>query len=240
MSWTLYRSILKPIIPSLVAKRLRSKINIQKPKPPHHLKATFLALTQPRFISPNLYKKQIDLCDKNVVEDKEVDNPFQRIIAEELFRWFKSSRLIAFYHMNPMSADQQFKAYAQFKKESMHFQVYGKATMEMAIKNTPYEAALSLYVSRNVTVFSPKPEIKTLLRVSKKYPQITLLAAILEGKFISKDELVEYSLIPDLQTAQANLVHTLNSIGTNIVEQLNMHQNVLVCNLEERMKQLKE
>lgn len=67
-----------------------------------------------------------------------------------------------------------------------------------------------------------------------------VLAAILEGKFISKDELIYYSTIPNLQAAQSGLVQTLNSVGGQIVNQLNSHQNNLVSQLQERIKQLEE
>lgn len=66
------------------------------------------------------------------------------------------------------------------------------------------------------------------------------LAAIYEDKFISTDELLEYSLIPDLQTAQAHFVQTLNGLGAQLVGQLNAHQSSLVSDLEERAKQLNE
>lgn len=63
-------------------------------------------------------------------------------------------------------------------------------------------------------------------------------AAVLEGRFISKDELLYYSNIPNLQTAQAGLVQTLNSVGGQVVGHLNAHQNTLVSHLTERIKQL--
>lgn len=64
------------------------------------------------------------------------------------------------------------------------------------------------------------------------------VAAVLEGRFINKDELVYYSNIPNLQTAQAGFVQTLDNVGGQIVSQLNTHQNTLVAHLEERIKQL--
>ncbi|KAJ8971832.1 hypothetical protein NQ317_011768 [Molorchus minor] len=82
--------------------------------------------------------------------------------------------------------------------------------------------------------------IKTVFRTSKKFPQLIILAGILEGKFISKDELTYYSLIPNLQVAQSGLVQTLESVGSQVVSHLNSHQTTLVSHLEERVKQLEE
>ncbi|XP_018574938.1 39S ribosomal protein L10, mitochondrial [Anoplophora glabripennis] len=222
-------------------KRFRGKINIQKPKPPHFERATFLALAKPYYINPNKGKLKVELCEGvDATKSKDVDNPFQRIIAQELYRWFTSSRLVVFYHLNPMSSEDQFKAYALFKKQKMHFKQYGKKTLEVAVKGTPYEVVLDFYVSQNMTVFSPEPDIKKMLNITKKFPQLILLAGIYEGRFVSKDELTGYSLIPNLQAAQAGFVQTLNSIGGQLVTQLNSHQTTLVAHLEERTRQLEE
>ncbi|KAJ3633844.1 hypothetical protein MTP99_010765 [Tenebrio molitor] len=233
--------LLERLFPLIQAKRFRGKINIQRPKPVHFERARYVALTQPYFLNPNKDKKPIELCNK--YEDKmieEVDNPFQRIIAEELRNRFNESRLVAFYHVNPMKSDQQFKAQIMFKKENMYFRTYGKKTLKLALENTKYESVLDFYVSQNVTVFSPEPEIKKLLKLTKKFPQLVLLAAIFEGKFINKDEIMELNLIPNLQEAQATLVQTLNSAGSTLTQQLNSHQNTLVSQLQERIKQLEE
>lgn len=135
-----------------------------------------MQLTKPFFINPKKNKTAIELCSKStdkVVQD--VHNPFQQIIAGELRNWFNTSRLVIFYHMNPMPEEEQFKARIQFKKANMHLKNYGKKTLEMAVKGTKYETVLDFYVSRNMTLFSPEPEIKKILKIGKKYPQLVLL-----------------------------------------------------------------
>ncbi|VEN45821.1 unnamed protein product [Callosobruchus maculatus] len=233
--------LLETVTPIIQVKRFRGKVNLSRPRAPHFEKALFLELTKPWYLSNKKDKKPFELCKGFKQEKaKTQDNPFQRFIAQELHGWFTSSRLIGFYHHNPMNADDEFKAFCLFKKENMHFKKYGKKTLEMAVKETPYEAVLDFYVSQNMTVFSPEPDIKKMLKISKKFPQLVLLAAVYEGQFISKDDLMKYSMIPNIQTAQAQLVSTLNSLGSNIVTQLNTHQTTLVQNLEERSKQLQD
>lgn len=63
-------------------------------------------------------------------------------------------------------------------------------------------------------------------------------AAILEGKFINKDDLIKYSEIPNIQTAQASLLATLTGIGSQLANNLTAHQQVLVSHLDQRLKQL--
>nr|CAI5857037.1 unnamed protein product [Callosobruchus analis] len=168
--------LLQTFTPVIQVKRFRGKIHLSRPRAPHFEKAAFLALTKPWYISTKKDKKPFELCKGfNKDRTENVDNPFQKFVAQELHGWFTSSRLIGFYHHNPMNADDEFKAYCLFKNEKMHFKKYGKKTLEMAIKETPYEAVLDFYVSQNMTVFSPEPEIKKMLNISKKFPQLVLL-----------------------------------------------------------------
>nr|CAH7759722.1 unnamed protein product [Callosobruchus chinensis] len=168
--------LLQTVTPVIQVKRFRGKINLSRPRAPHFEKAAFLELTKPWYISIKKDKKPFELCKGFKQETtKNEDNPFQRFIAQELHTWFTSSRLIGFYHHNPMDADQEFKAFSLFKKEKMHFKKYGKKTLEMAVKGTPFETVLDFYVSQNMTVFSPEPEIKKMLKITKKFPQLVLL-----------------------------------------------------------------
>ncbi|CAG9766065.1 unnamed protein product [Ceutorhynchus assimilis] len=231
------------VTPLIQFKRFRGKINIQRPRPPHFEKAKYLALTKPWYLPKNFGKTNVELCSKSetlLYKKQEERNIFQEIIAQELNRWFTTSKLIAFCHYNSMSKEQEFDAYLQFKNAKMHFKQYGKKTLELAVKGTPYETVLDFYISRNLTIFSPEPEIKKLLRVLKKFPQLVLMAGIYENRLLSKDELLHYSTIPNLQMAQAGLVQTLNSASVQLVSNLNSHQTTLVSHLEQRVKQLGE
>lgn len=51
---------------------------------------------------------------------------------------------------------------------------------------------------------------------------------------------MKYSEIPNLQTAQANLVQTLTGVAMQLSRNLTSHQQALVSNLEQRLKQLQE
>lgn len=223
--------------PILQTKRYRGKINIQKPKPPHFERAKYLAVTKPYY-----EKKKVPLCDRDIDRwgHLKIENPYQRLLANELLEKFKSSRLVGFYHMNSMTGDEHHKAEVLFYRQNMSYVNYGKATLKMAVEGTPYEILSQWYCSHNMMVFSPELKIKELLKVNKKFPMLVLLAAIVEGKFVSVHELQKLSLIPNLQDAQAQLVQTLNSAGSQVVTQLTSHQNNLVSQLEARIKQLEE
>lgn len=158
------------------SQRFRGKINIQKPKAPHFERAKYLALTTPYFAKKDSTASIIQLCSKNEKHKKEeVENPFQNIIAKELLQLFESSKLIGFFHKNPMNAEQDFKAKVLFKRQNMHFRNFGKKTLQIAVAGTPYESVLDFYCSHNMFVFSPEPEIKKMIAVARKFPQLVFL-----------------------------------------------------------------
>lgn len=168
------------------------------------------------------------------------DNPYQRLLAKELLENLESSRLVAFYHKNSMNGDENYKAEVSFYRQNMSYKNYGKETLAMAVEGTRYEILAKWYCSQNMIVFSPELKIKELLKAGKRFPSLILLAAIVENKFVSVDELKRLSLIPNLQAAQVQLVQTLNSVQNQLVSNLTNHQTTLVSQLEQRMKQLEE
>ncbi|XP_066139261.1 large ribosomal subunit protein uL10m-like [Euwallacea fornicatus] len=227
-----------PYIPLLQFKRFRGKINIQKPRPAHFEKAKFLALTKP--IIQIRSKKVLQLCTKTEPSHKTQteENIYQDLLAKELRQRFENSKLIAFCHLNPMLKDQTFNAFVAFYKEKMHFERYGKETVRLAVIGTPFETVIKLFMSQTTMIFSPEPQLKTLLRILRKFPELVLMAGIYENRFLSKDELVKYSKVPNIQAAQSELVYSLNGVGAQVVRNLNSHQTTLMSHLEQRVAQL--
>lgn len=225
--------------PFVQPKRFRGKINIQRPKPPHFVKSKYLEICKPFYASQKKGKTMTELCGFNMNrKDEVIENPFQRIIANEVLTYFQTSKLVAFYHVNHITGIDQFKAMVMFHKEGMRMKFIGKKTLEMAIKETPYEAVLDFFISRNMIVFSSEPKIKELIKINRKFPQFVLLAGIYENKLLNLDDLVKYSKIPNLETAQSMFVHTLNASASRLHRQLNSHQTSLLALLEDRKKQL--
>lgn len=108
-------------------------------------------------------------------DKKEERNIYEEIIARELHQRLQNSKLVVFCHYNPMNTEQQFAARVSFHKLNMYYKQYGKKTLELAVQGTPYEILLDFYVSHNMTIFSPEPEIKKLLQALRKFPQLILL-----------------------------------------------------------------
>lgn len=58
----------------------------------------------------------------------------------------------------------------------------------------------------------------------------------MDDRLLSKNELVKYSSMPDLQTAQAGLVTILNSAAGHLTQNLTYHQQTLLGYLRKHME----
>nr|CAD7198086.1 unnamed protein product [Timema douglasi] len=224
--------------PFLQTVRFRNRINIQRPRAPHYIRAKVLDTCRPIFPKKFENIPMYELCNKPNEGKKStgVENPFEKLLAREILKWFNRSQMVAFFHRNPWTAEDQFKAYVALKKQDMHLKIYGHSTLKMAVENTRYEVVLKLFESHNLVVFSAEPQVGKLLKLLKKIPQLTLLAGIVDGQFLSKKELVRYSALPDLQTSRAGLVTVINSMPAQIVHNLTHHQQTLVGHLQQHLE----
>ncbi|ALC38548.1 mRpL10 [Drosophila busckii] len=212
--------------PLLQFFRYRGKINIQRPQPPHYERARVMAVTQPRYLEE---PKTLTCFEKRAQRNQtQLENPYNAIIAREVRNWLDHSQLVAIYHLNSITADDIFRVRVQLHKQNMHLKSYGRKIIAQAVAGTNYEAILPLFHSNHCIVFSPDQQrVASLLRITRKVPQMVLLGGIVESTLLSRNQLMEYAQMPNLQTMQAQLVQTLNMAAGNVVQQLQAHQ----CNL---------
>ncbi|XP_037024623.1 39S ribosomal protein L10, mitochondrial [Bradysia coprophila] len=210
----------------------RGKINIQRPRAPHYDRALFNVVTEPIIPRPTLTQEcyQRRLQKQFVGAREKVVNPYEVIIAKEVFKRLNESKMVAIFHVNSINADDMFKITVDLHRQNMHLKAYGKAIMEKAVVGSPYETILPLFGSKNCIVFCEEANVGQLLKIIRKAPQLILLAGIVENQLLSKNELVKLSKLPDLTTARAQFVGVLNSVGSGLVSNLQAHQTNL-CNL---------
>lgn len=221
--------------PLLQFQRFRGKINIQRPRQPHYKRALFNAVTTPVYAQPSV----TELCSsKHATNAKKVakvraDNPYERIIAREVTNWFNSSKMVAIFHVNSISADDLFNVRVQLFKQNMHLKAYSKHIMGQALLGTQFESVLPLFDSNNNIVFSPDQNLVKLLKTVKKIPQMLLLAGIVEGRLMSKTQLQDYASLPSLDIARAQFAAVLQNAGGNsLVTLLQANQTALAAALD--------
>ncbi|XP_014480220.1 PREDICTED: 39S ribosomal protein L10, mitochondrial [Dinoponera quadriceps] len=225
------------IVPNTILyqqKRFRSKINIQKPRKPHYLRGLVNTFLTPYYENKNADKSLVELCNKlNKLEKKVEYNPYERIIAREVRNWFEESKMVAICHMNSMKAEEKFEMDVPLRKANIYTKRYNKKIMLLALEDSPYAATLPLYETSFIIMFSPDLNVAPFEKIIKKFPSIILLAGILEGRLLNKNNFLKYGKL-DLTTSRMHLVQVLqNAGGNNLNQQLTQHQSTLVARLKQ-------
>lgn len=161
-------------------KRFRGKINIQRPRATHYLRALVNEFLTPHYPSPNQDKKLEELCYNATKAAKKKDeeeeyNPYQRIIAREVRNWFDNSKMVAICHQNSMSGEEEFEFRVLLKKVNMYYKRYSKKIMKLALKDSPYMATLPLYSTHFSIVFGYDANVAAFEKINRKFPQVILL-----------------------------------------------------------------
>ncbi|XP_062551089.1 large ribosomal subunit protein uL10m [Armigeres subalbatus] len=231
MSNFLQKALLQSWPPLVSFKRFRGKINIQRPRQPHYERARVIELVKPVYKQPDFNAPCQDAGQSKI--NQKVVNPYEKIIAREVRNWLDHSKMVAFIHSNSIRQEDFFKAQVALHRHQISVKSYGKSIIQQAVEGTKYEAIQSLFNVKTVIIFCPdESKIRQLLAVLKKTPQFVLMAGIIQGQFLSKEEFIGFASLPDLTTARAQLAAVLESAGAKIVSDLECHQNQLVNVLE--------
>ena len=177
----------------------------------------------------------VELAGKKTKEI--LESPYDKIIAKEVRNWLDHSQMVGFFHINPINADDHFKARVAFHKNNMQLKQYGRQIMFQALLNSKYEELLPLFASKTCMVFSPESKkVAQMLKIVKKVPQMHLICGIVENRLLSKNEFLDYSKMSDITTARSQLVGVLNMASSQLVQNLESHQNNLVNVLDAHVR----
>lgn len=197
-----------------------------------------------KFMTPfyppqNEGKNLEELCRKAIKANnkrktlKEMANPYEKIIAREILNWFDSSKLVAICHQNSMTQEELFELKVPLKRANMIYKQYSQKLMKLALTDSPYAATLTLYKTSFGVIFGSDTNVTDFQKIVKKFPQVILLAGILEGQVLNKDDFLRYGKM-DLTTSRMHLVQLLQSAGgNNLNQQLTHHQSTLVARLKQ-------
>lgn len=172
----LFTGLLQAKTPFILARRFRGKINIQKPRKPHFERQLLVDLTKPWYAPPKSSLPDIMLCDRGEKRKKnEIDNPFERILAQECLNWFNTSKMVVFLHTNSIPMEDKMPIFATLRKNNMHLRTYGKKIVSMATKGTRYEAVNHLFTSHQQIIFGQPENAAKMFKIMKKAPQLVIL-----------------------------------------------------------------
>lgn len=150
---------------------------MQKPRKPHFARQILIDISKPFYGPPNYTIPEIVKCEKvkETMAKKEIDNPFERILANECLNWFNSSKMVVFLHVNSISMEEKTPVFAALKKNDMHLRTYGKKIVSMATKGTRYEVVNQLFTSHQNIIFGQPENAAKMFKILKKTPQLVVM-----------------------------------------------------------------
>ncbi|GAB6033185.1 YmL10 [Chamberlinius hualienensis] len=208
--------------------RHKSKPRIQKPRIPHWIKLQVLETTKPVFI-PDVIE---DHCSqKNATTSSELST-YERLLGQEMLQLLNDSRMVGIYHVNSITERAYYPLKRMMFYEKMRMEIYNKHIVLNTLKGTKYEAITPMYITNTRFLFGEKVDVNALINIQKKWPAFILLAGIVDNRLLSKDELVTYSKLKNLDTVRAQLCATLASPALSMSQSLNYHQVQLGMSLD--------
>ncbi|KAK6192879.1 hypothetical protein SNE40_004276 [Patella caerulea] len=214
------------------------RVNIQKPKVDRLPRRLFEALVKPVFKPKGL--KPADICAVKTMQllqqTKEV-NPYEEFLFRRCLEMFETRKMIAVCQSLPSSAEQ-FKAIRnQLINNGMNLVHFNNNLMRRAVTDSKYVNMLPLFIGHNYYIVSDDIQIKEMVKVTKKTPQLHLIGALIDNRILTRDELMSIAKLPDIEQLHGELLTILGRSASKTYSLLGSHQQTLSVNLEQLVKQ---
>lgn len=205
-----------------VSVRHKKQVNPRRHVEPDFRRKLMLAICEP--IVPRDKRQTSEKCYNLKLKQERPIHPYDELLAQDLKQELLSSRMICFFHTNVMTKREKREASNQFQHEDLYLRFYNEDVAQLAMSGTKYSSALHLcriddwFVQRDVTMlFGAEPQVNKVLRITRKIPQLILIAAIVDDRFLSVEDFKQYSRLPDLQALRAQVSHTLSLAAQSVV-----------------------
>lgn len=135
-------------------------------------------------------------------------------LISELETVFSNSKGVVFVGFKGLKVNDANNMRKAFKAAGVNFIVAKKTLMGRAleaakISGTKPEIGAEVAVAYSAENLTTAREVGSFIKMNKE--KLSILGGIFEGKFITKEEVVVYSSIPDRQTLYAQVVNLFNS-----------------------------
>lgn len=207
----------------------RSKWQSRKTRDPHFDRKRMIEVCKPFFVPDAT--PEWESCTKNEVEIAQ-PHPYETILANELTKNWDHSRMILFYHMSSMKDAEYKQVRNAFFKSDLFLHTYTADVVKLALQNTPYASALHLFQSETALLFGADLAIDKVLKVSRKFTQVVLMAGIVDNVFYSRSQLQSLNEVLKRDSLQ-QLAQFLDFLPSKVNGTVNHHTRLLCHYLSE-------
>lgn len=222
----------------------RGRVGIPETHQPYVKKGIFLKIGRP--VLPEDTRTEAETCTRRraVLEENEArintPHPFEAFLMKHAYKMFEENKLVAVFHKIPMPQRDFDVIRLRLLKAGFRIPRFNNKVIRLALTDTKYENILPLFQSYTMIVSCEKPDVATLIKKTKRFSQISLLGAVVEGEIMSQAGLQYYASLPPLDIMRSVLCQTLSSAPAQTAQLLSSHQSSFRRNLEQYIRQQSE
>jgi len=224
---------------------LLAHVRIQKPNRAPWYRQRLLAVTKPKWkthheTTDDLWKQ----CEHAATEEeREVwqdhTNQLEKLYAREMVQLFEKSKMIVFFHTNPIS-DHKFRAaWQDGRRIGAELKRYNHRIGKYGLRGTQWENCLHFFMNYKAEyleqsmLFFPELNPKALIKYERKVAEFHILGAVVENRILSRGELISLVDMPSLDEMRAELSALLQSPAREVTRLLGANQQQLSTNLQQ-------
>ena len=230
----------------MVQVRFRRKIYPKRPHQPNWFRKQLLGVSKPRWdeVVP-VEEEHLDCKYVERMEEKEQwklhINQLERFYVEEMMDLFRTSKMIAFYHTNPIARCNFRKAWQNGRRMGMELRRFSQRVGKAGLRGTEWENCLHFFIDREhdhelPILFGPEIKPKQIITFEKKVPEFHCLGAVIYGRILSRKQVMDLKDVPDLAHQHQQLASLLSANQTKLSGLLQSNQGQLARNLEQYLK----
>ena len=135
-------------------------------------------------------------------------------IMEKVESLMSSAQSVVFANIHGLKIDEATAMRRKLKADGVGFFVAKKSLTELALKKRGYSGTMPELVGEFGFAYSPDlvAPARGVYEFQKKYKDhLSIIGGVFEGKFMTKNEMVEIAAIPPLQTLYGMFANVINS-----------------------------
>lgn len=144
-------------------------------------------------------------------------------LVEELNGKFSKAKIAIVSDYRGLTVSELQELRRDLRKNDAEFRVAKNTLLRMAAEKTGFAALKDYFVGTSaITVSSgdPVPTAKILTEFSKSHPELKIRTAVLEGKFLTFEDIVSLSKLPGKKVLLGQLLSAMNAVPTGLVRVL--------------------
>lgn len=158
-------------------------------------------------------------------------------LGNEVVRVIDQHSKVLVFHYNALNAKEWMDFRYDMKQENITVKVYPNKLTCKFLESTRYKNMTVLFCSDTALAYSNEMNLKAVLKTLDANAKVALIGGKIDDVLMNRQQIVEYSKLPTLDQARAELVHILSQPSQTLSRLLQTNQTNLSSLLQGYVEQ---